>query len=322
MRPVRKIRPRSIAAMLTKNDLWQVGKLAALSMIAWSTPPRFWRAAAVAMRTVRQTDHCLSLYQRVLGPEYSDNALATLGVARRACMREARLQILGLSGPWRAWRPEVRLRGEAHLKRALDVGRGVVLWGTESAYSTLMVKVALYQAGYRPCQLSRPTHGYSETPFGIRYLNPFWTRVEDRFLGERVMIVGDNTAPAMTTLRARIAANGVVVIVVRPEARRFAEVPFLCHRIRVPTGPIRLAQGTGAALLPVFAFAKADGDFEVTIQEPLHPTDRQETPDAVAAAYARRLEPFVRAYPEQWTGWDWIGDARPITHLTLISEST
>src|ERR1700687_3044030 len=105
MRPVRKMLPRSIAAMLTKNDLWQVGKLAALSMIAWSTPPRFWRVAAVALRTVGQTDHSLSLYQRFLGPEYSDSVLGALGIARRACMREARLQILGLSGPWRAWRP-------------------------------------------------------------------------------------------------------------------------------------------------------------------------------------------------------------------------
>jgi predicted LPLAT superfamily acyltransferase len=303
------MRPRSFASMLTKDDLGQIGKLAALSMISWLTPPRFWRAVAIATRTMGQTDHSQSLYQRVLGPEYSSEALATLGIARRACSREAKLQILGLNGPWRAWRPDVRLRGEAHLKRALDAGRGVVLWLTESAYSELMVKVALHQAGYRVCQLSRPTHGFSVTRFGIRYLNPICIRVEDRFLGERVVIIGDNTGPAMRTLRARIAANGVVSIVVRPEARRFAEVPFLCHRIRVPTGPIRLTQDTGAALLPVFAFASADGHFEVTIQEALQPIDKQDIPNTVAAAYARRLEPFVRAYPEQWAGWDWIEDA-------------
>jgi lauroyl/myristoyl acyltransferase len=295
--------------MLTKNDFGQIGKLAVLSMIAWSTPPRYWRAAAVASCRMGQTDHCESLYQRVLGPEYSNKAVATLGIARRVCRREATLQILGLNGPWHAWRPNVRLHGEAHLKQALDVGRGVVLWVTESAHHSLIVKVALYQAGYQVCHLSRPTHGFSATRFGIRYLNPFCTRVEDRFLGERVLILGDNTGSAMTTLRARIAANRVVTIVVRPEARRFAEVPFLCHRIRVPTGPIRLAQDTGAALLPVFAFASADGHFEVTIQEALQPLDEKETSDAVAAAYVRRLEPYVRAYPEQWTGWDWIGDS-------------
>ncbi len=248
----------------------------------------------------------LPLGQRVLGQEFDAKALSTLDEKRRVCGREARLQILGSLGPWRSWHPDIRLCGEANLRKAFDNGRGAIVWVTDSLYSTLIFKMALHQAGYDGCQLSRPQHGFSNTPFGIRFLNPLWCRVENRFIAERVFIEDDNAAPALAILRARLAANRLVIITVAATAHRFVEVPFFGHQIRLPTGPIRLAQETGAALLPGFAFALDNGGFEVTINAALTLPDEQNTFASVAAHYAKCLEPFVIKYPEQWTGWDYL----------------
>ena len=160
--------------------------------------------------------------------------------------------------------------------------------------------MALYNGGYQAIQLSRPGHGFSISNFGIRFLNPFWIRVEDRFIGERVLIIGKTAAQAIAVLRTRLAANETVLITVVPLAHKLVQVPFFRAHLTIPTGPIRLARAAGAALLPVFATAEDNGAFEVSIEEPL---SGQAGDDDIAAAYVKRLEPFVRSHPDQWRGW-------------------
>jgi hypothetical protein len=302
---------RSGDSTVTGRDLLEVAKLVVLGLLAWTTPPRWWRRIATIAphRQLAEADY--RLYQQVLGSDFDANAAASLRATRGICNREARIQILGLNRPWRAWRPELRLTGLDFLHEALAHGNGAILWVTESSYSTLMVKMALDRAGYRACQLSRPTHGFSTSRFGVRFLNRFWVRVENRFIAERLLIMENNTTAALATLRTRLAANAVVIITVASEARRLVEVPFLHHRIRLPTGPILLAKTTGAVLLPAFASALAAGRFEVSIESPLPSVGEQEPVENVAVALAKRIEQFVTAHPEQWTGWD-----------TLVSHET
>jgi lauroyl/myristoyl acyltransferase len=165
--------------------------------------------------------------------------------------------------------------------------------------------MALSSTGYRASQLTRPGHGFSDSPFGIRYLNPLWTNVEDRFIDERVTIQGDNAASALAILRARLAANRVVIITVYSMAHKFVEVPFFHHSIRLPTGPMRLMRETGAPLLPACVFANDDGHFDVTIESALPSSDKQGAFDSTARPYAKLLESYVRKYPEQWGGWEY-----------------
>jgi predicted LPLAT superfamily acyltransferase len=292
---------------MNKFDLLQVGKIAAFTTVAWLTPPRLWRKAAAATAHFGTYGADLSVYQRIFGPTFDKNAASLLNYRRRICRYEARLQILGLKGIWRSWWPDIRLHGDAELRKALNNGRGAILWVTESAYSALILKMALNSAGYRASQLTRPGHGFSNSPFGIRFLNPLWTNVEDRFIDERVAIQGDNAASALAILRARLAANRVVNIAVYTKARKFVEVPFFHHSIQLPTGPIRLMRETGAPLLPAFVFA-SDKHFDVTIESALPPSDKRGAFDSTATAYAKLLESYVRKYPEQWMGWDYIFD--------------
>jgi Bacterial lipid A biosynthesis acyltransferase len=291
---------------MTFRDVLHLGKLLPLALIAWLLPPRFWRRVASATGRIGQRDRCWPVYEDILAHKYSRSEIADISVRRRSFTREMKLQIFGLNGPWRSWRPDVRLNGEAHLRGALASGHGTILWVVETAFSTLVVKMALYNRGLPPCQLSRPGHGFSNSSFGIRFLNPIWTGVEDRFIAERILIASEYATDALATLRARLAENRIVNITFVPQAHKFAEVPFFHGQLQLPTGPIRLALATGAALLPVFAFATDNGGFEVSIEEPLYPGSEPASVENIAAAFAKRLEPFVLEHPDQWNGWDWL----------------
>ncbi len=291
---------------MTYRDVLQLVKILVLGAIAWCVPPRFWRKIALGTARIGQRDNCWPVYDAILGQKYSNAEVSHISKRRRSYTRELTIQILGLNCPWRAWRPDIRLNGEVNLQKALEGGRGVILWVTETVFSTLIVKMALDRAGYHVCQLSRPGHGFSLSTFGFRYLNPIWTGVEDRFIAERVLITGETAAEALTVLRTRLGANGVVSITVAPLAHKFAEVPFFQGQLQLPTGPVRLALTTGAVLLPVFAFTKQNGGFEVSIDQAIYPASGDRKAADIIAVYARRLEPFVLAHPDQWTGWNWL----------------
>jgi len=292
---------------MTLHDLWDVGKIGVLAVIAWLLPPRYWRKAAIATSILGRNDLSGEAYRNNLAPAFSAADSAAISRRRRVNTRELNIQIMGLVGPWRrSWRPQIRLIGGNHLQKSLDDSHGAILWMTENSFSTLIAKIALYDAGYRACQLARPQHGFSVSRFGMRYLNPIWAGVEDRFIAERIVIKEKTAANALTIVRARLAANQSVIFAVVPQAHRLAFTPFLRSRLPLPTGPIRLARETGAALLPVFTAANGSGGFEVSIHEPLYPAAGRTDDESVAAAYAKQLEAFVLKYPDQWNGWHWL----------------
>jgi lauroyl/myristoyl acyltransferase len=290
------------------GDLSLIGKLTALTGVVWATPPRYWRhLAGLGISPAEgRSDSCRIIYRRALGIE-DEESLSALCAARRVCLREAKIQVMGLAGPWRRWRPPIRLIGEGHLKAALARRKGVILWASPFLYSHLVFKMALHLSGYRVTQLSRPAHGFGGSRVAINVLNPVWMRVEERFLRERVMIRGADTQAPVKRLYERLAENGIVVITVGNEARHVSEVPFLRHRLRLAAGPVGIAQSSGATLLPAFAVRDADGAFEVTLEEPLPVPPLgagREHFYATALALGRRIEAYARRFPEQWGGWN------------------
>jgi hypothetical protein len=290
------------------GDLSLIGKLTALSAVVWATPPRYWRhlAGLGISPDEGRADACRAIYRRALGIA-DEKSLSALCAARRVCLREAKIQVMGLAGPWRGWRPPIRLIGEGHLKAALSRRKGVILWASPFLYSHLVFKMALHLSGYCVTQLSRPAHGFGGSPVALRLLNPVWMRVEERFLRERVMIRGADTAAAVKRLYERLAENGIVVITVGNEARHISEVPFLRHRLRLAAGPVSIAQSSGATLLPAFAVRDADGTFEVTLEAPLPVPQvgaRGEQFYETAMVLGRRIEAYARRFPEQWGGWN------------------
>ena len=113
----------------------------------------------------------------------------------------------------------------------------MILWVGGFAHHQLITLMALRQADFAVHQLTRPEHGFSTSLFGIRWLNRLWTRIERRFIAERVVILNNDAGPALQLLRQRLGANGIVWIT------------------------------SHAALLPVFTiFGANDGSYDVTIE--------------------------------------------------------
>ena len=77
----------------------------------------------------------------------------------------------------------------------------------------------------------------------------------------------------------------------------------LCgQKVFFPTGPARMALGSGAALLPLFVVRGRDKPFAVVVEPPLGPVDGADDggdAQGLAEAFARRYERRLRDDP----GW-------------------
>lgn len=202
------------------------------------------------------------------------------------------------------WVPPVRISGFEHVHAALASGRGAVLWVSHAFHGHLGSKVGFHRAGLAVVHLSTPAHGFSATRFGVRYLNRIQTRIEDRFIAERVMLPLQGQNAALQTLAKRLKANKVVSITGQHGTGRTVAARFLDGTLPLAPGAPSLAYMTGAKLLPVFAFRAADGVVEVTAEPEIALEGSRD--DAVARAvqdFATRSEPYVLRYPGQWLSW-------------------
>jgi lauroyl/myristoyl acyltransferase len=105
----------------------------------------------------------------------------------------------------------------------------------------------------------------------------------------------------LMAMRRRLHKNGIVSITLGTQASRLIQRPFLNGRIRIPTGPVELAQLTDSVLLPVYTVRDKYWHYSTHIGAPM--TSANESPEEVAAAYAAWLEPVVRAQPAHWRSW-------------------
>ncbi|GAB2176424.1 lysophospholipid acyltransferase family protein [Dongia sp. agr-C8] len=202
------------------------------------------------------------------------------------------------------WEPAVRIAGLEHVHAALEAGRGAVLWVSHAFHGHLGAKIGFRRAGLDVVHLSTPAHGFSATKFGVRYLNRLQTRIEDRYIAERVLLPLQGQNAALQTLAKRLKANQVVSITGQRGTGRTVDAKFLDGTLPLAPGAPSLARMTGAKLLPVFAFRAADGVVEVTVEPEIALDGARD--DAISAAvqgFARRSEPYVLRHPGQWLSW-------------------
>ncbi len=202
------------------------------------------------------------------------------------------------------WKPEIKVIGQGHIDTGLEREKGVLLWVCPLLHSDLVSKKGLHEAGYRVSHLSELGHGGSDTRFGIRYLNPIKTNIEERYCERYVMGMGGK-GPAVRKLIARLKENQIVSITALQKGRRIAERPFLGGILRLATGGPKLASITGATLLPVFTVNTNSGGHQVYIEPPLtseseHPEDAEEE---IISQYVQILEKYIRKHPAAWRGW-------------------
>jgi lauroyl/myristoyl acyltransferase len=294
---------------MTKGDLRDTAKLAGTALVSWLFPVEELSWVARKIRYIRgvgtgRSHRIDSIVARVLSEYISKQRAEEIDLDWRARVLEARMQILALHRPGRSWHPRIHLRGLEHLENALGRKSGALLWVSDFVYSSLITKMAFCQAGYSVTHLSRVGHGFSNTPFGIRVLNPLWIKIENQFIAERIIIDNENASRALGLLKSRLSANGVASITVGSQARRTLDVPFFKGAISIATGPAHLSQTSQAPLLPVFTFRCYSGAYVAEIGCPIcGQTTSQEDYARMVGTYVTMLKQYVLSYPDQWNGW-------------------
>ncbi len=303
-------RPKAVPVepWLRSRDLLVVVLLLALWTIGHVLPESRWHrwARKLADRRLRRS------------ARLNANELATVGVVvgqgkkawiensfRRDWLAHKYLswiQHLACCGP-STWRPRPRLVGSRHLDEALAEGRGVILFTANFVYKDLMSKAALFEAGFEACHLVRDSHGFSESRLGKRLLNPIHAAIERRYLKERLVFSGADTASVNMSIKECLRRNEIVLVTVTPLGRRVSVLPFLHGRIRIATGALNFACETGALVLPLFTIRKPDGSIDAIVEHPLAAPEnasREGRIEAMLEDYVPRLETYVAQDADQF----------------------
>ena len=282
-----------------------------MAAISWTTGERNWntiarKAAPYAGAILsRSSDRIAQRVREIVGNH--DLPLTSHEVAQQlvTCEIETAMQVVRCHAPMR-WVPEISIEGETHLKTALAAGRGAILWDSHFYFASLITKIGLYRSGYRLHHISRREHGFSQTHFGIRVLNPIRTSIEARYLANRVVMSDDNPGAILDGLAKRLSDNELVSVTVRGDSNRPVEAQFLNGTMRIAPGAAVLAWNSGSKLLPVFTKRLDDFSYRIRISPPLNVLENTTRRVAVASAareYARRLESEVIEHPGQWIDW-------------------
>jgi lauroyl/myristoyl acyltransferase len=204
-----------------------------------------------------------------------------------------------------AWTPFISIRGKEHVDRALEAGRGAVLWVCPCSHAELILKKGFRDAGLPITNLRSVIHPYSGTRFGRRFLNPIRTRVEDRYLDGTVVLHPSLEAMALRELQLKLRENKPVSIFAIASSDHPTETPCLGGRLRLSLGAPTLSLVCRAPLLPVCVFPLAPGRFEISVEPPLAVrSDSSERPEEdLARSYAAQVESWIMRRPHVWRGW-------------------
>ena len=312
-------RARKLIASISAHDLYEVFKLATQGVLAWSLPERAWWPIARLMgrfevathpsRTRAEIAHVSAL---IVGTQVAGDPFRIV-VENWANHYGERFQYLRALRPG-GWQPQIDVVGGAHVSAALGKGRGIVFWGGNFSFNNLVAKMAMRRLGLAMVGFSVPLHGLSNTAFGVRYLNRLYRGIENRYLGERLMVKAVEFPAALQHMRDCLSQNGTVHFAVGGRGRRTATAKFLGNRLILATAPLAMAHVTGAAMLPLYTRRVGPGRYEVTIGPPIEiPKDGDGNADCAAGvqAYTDELTPFVLRDPGQWRGWRYVNPASP-----------
>jgi len=256
------------------------------------SPPAFgWAAAALvpsARRAVVRNLH------RIRGPApITTDARQVLATFSNYASCLAEVLSNDASGGPRL--PETTTLHEEHVDRAMACGRGVIMVtahtaGWESVGPALArdrdLRVMIVMQAEAD-ERARSLHDEARKRAGITIAH-----------------VGDDPLAALPLLKHLRSPGGVVAL----QLDRFApgmrtrDVDLLGQKARIPEGPLRLAQVSGAPILPVFCARIGFRRYVIELHEsrmvPRHASEAEL--DAVAQHLADSMGAFLRKHPTQW----------------------
>jgi KDO2-lipid IV(A) lauroyltransferase len=205
------------------------------------------------------------------------------------------------------------IEGLSHLDQALARGQGAIVLIAHFGYSKLIhnfLKMRGYEVWVVGARSSRKIKAEKKEKKQIRAYTAF-----RRFLYERLRVSTDvtdgrdifadfNVRPLLEVLKK----NGILIIDGDAQhAVGYAILPFLGQVYPFPTGFMRVAMGTGAAVLPTFAVVGAEGfGIKVIIEPPLSLETNGRTEQAVTKnleGFVQIFESYVKRYPYLYRIW-------------------
>lgn len=253
-----------------------------------------WAAAALvpsARRAVRKNLH------RIRGPKDpardARDVLTTFSTYA-SCLAE----VLSNDADEGPRQPFATISRSDHLAEARARGKGVIMVTAHTAGWEAVGPLFAAHHGLEMMIVMQP-----EPDAGARELHDH----ARKRAGVTIAHVGDDPLAPLPLLR-HLRGNGTIALQLDriPPGMRTYDVTLLGKRARIPEGPLRLAQVSGATLLPVFCARVAYREYTIV----MYPgrvlsrhASREET-DEVAEHLAGSMSTFLRSHPTQWFNWD------------------
>ena len=198
---------------------------------------------------------------------------------------------------WLRWTPaEIRSQivvvyGEEELRKALARGKGVFVVSAHLGNWELM---AAHLSGLGP------TSGLAQNLYDPRF-DRIVTDFRVKNLGLARMI--KRGLALRGTLEALGQGHFMAALCDQDTGKDGIFVPFFGKMAWTQTGVARIAQKTGASLVPVFVVRGRDGRYEMHVEKeilvsPEGDKDRQVL--ETVENFTRTIEKYVREYPDQW----------------------
>lgn len=265
-----------------------------------------WRAAlgAGGAQRARMRDEYLRIFGGTFSTESIEEILSdAYRVAFRAHLEEL---LLGRLDPESVGR-FLDLRGREHLDRALQAGRGAIILSAHAG-SFMLPIAALSLAGYPytqyaargmpPQELARehpqalPTNRWAQAARRVREEN------EDHLPARFITL----KTPARELYRA-LGRNELVAMAFDGRiGHRWLRMRYLGRDALLNTGPYRLSEATGAAIIPTLCRTPREGRSICQLGPALLPGDRR-WPSLMRDFVEQHAEPWIRRFPSEYGVW-------------------
>lgn len=271
------------------RDLRVMVALAAAQVCAWVVPPSSWDRAA----------------RGLTGFFINSRDSADPARVRTAQASAFEIKIQTLAARRGTWNPTVEWHGLEQIRAALLKQKGVVLWMVNTDFDSSVGKWACHEAGLAVHHLSRAEHGFSDSRFGLRYLNPIRTRVEDRWLGGRIRVEGK--ADGAMRRAWRVLGSGGIISIKTGDFEGSGVIEVACdgHVLRVGSGAPGLCHLQGSTLFVVSVLRISGQRYRIDAGRPMdvnRSLDRETASLRCAESLAERIATINRLHPGLWRG--------------------
>jgi KDO2-lipid IV(A) lauroyltransferase len=254
------------------------------------SPPLFGLAAAIAVPRARRA--VAANLERIRGPETPGRdalEIAETFTTYASCLAE----VLSY-GSKNAKTPELVLHGKPYMTDALAARQGVIVvtahtagWDVAGPVFGHDHQVDLVMVMERePDDVARRVHDSARAASGLSFVH-----------------VGDDPMASLPLLR-HLRRGAVVAIQIDrvPPSMRGRDVQLFGRPGRVPEGPIRLAQMTGAPIVPMFCARLDFRRYLAEVMPPLRVARRADDAalNAIAQQMADAMTGFLRSHPTHW----------------------